>query len=339
MATFFKDLRGFCCLAMASLGLLAGVPASAQQDSGVFSYRWNSAPTAEAIAPRDIRHALMWTGHFNAFVRGDLNAAVRKATQAWQKSKGHAPTETLPNEQMVELVSQGLKERDEVGWSILHDSAVGFAIGVPTKFVTFGNPRSEGDGLWYYGGGTVSQSIGVQLGYPSCRSMENVYAGLARATYRNRLVDGIVALVRNGDRVSYIRWRCYGSGSIWAEMTAPVETADAHPGLFAAMDSSLVVLRSMPDPTIRPRPKVEDLPLASSGFSDEPQARPNRRPRPTRPRPASTRRARRLRSRSRAATGRICAPTRSSTGRQAPSTRSGLTSDWDRVSRSARTSS
>ena len=258
-------------VSVAATCLMLCLPASsqAQQQSDIFNYRWISAPKAEAIGPRDIRHALMWTGHFNAFVTGDLNAAMRKATQAWQKSKGHPPTETLPNEQMVELVSQGLKERDEVGWSILHDSAVGFAVGVPTKFVTFGNPRSEGAGLWYYGGGVVSQSIGVQLGYPSCRSMETVYASVARATYRARLVDGIVALMRNGDRTSYFRWKCHGSGSILAEMTAPVETLDAHPGLFAAMDSGLFVLRTMPDPTIKPRPKIEDLPLAPSGFSDE----------------------------------------------------------------------
>src|SRR5262249_5601769 len=177
-----------------------------QQQSDVFNYRWINAPTAEAIGPRDIRHALMWTGHFNAFVTGDFDAAIRKATQAWQKSKGHPPTETLPNAQMVELVSQGLKERDEVGWSILHDSAVGFAVGVPTKFVTFGNPRSEGAGLWYYGGGVVSQSIGVQLRYPSCRSMENVYASVAPATYRAPLGHGIVGLIRNGGTTSYFRW-------------------------------------------------------------------------------------------------------------------------------------
>src|SRR5262249_21990284 len=152
-------------------------------------------------------------------------------------------------------------------WSILHDSAVGFAVGVPTKFVTFGNSRSEGAGLWYYGGGVVSQSVGVQLGYPSCRSMETVYASGAPAAHRARLVGGLGGLLRNRDRTSYFRWKCQGSGSIVAEMTAPVETLDAHPGLFAAMDSGLFVLRNMPDPTIKPRPKIEDLPLAPSGFS------------------------------------------------------------------------
>jgi S1-C subfamily serine protease len=268
----FACLRAFCCLAAGVLMLVGGV-ASAQQGPGIFAYRWNRAPPAEDITPADVREALMWTGHLDAVFKGELAVAARKAWQAWQKSKGHAPTETLPQDQMVELVSQALKERDDVGWSILHDHAVGFAIGVPTKLVTFGTPRTEGGGLWYNGNGAIGQSVGVHLGYPSCRSMDAVYENLKGVTYRVRQMDGIYALMRHGDRNSYLRWKCYNSGSIWAEMTAPAETLEAHPGLFAAMASSLVILRS-PDPTVRPRPKVEELPVASSGFSDEEAARP-----------------------------------------------------------------
>ena len=269
----FACLRAFCCLAVGGLAMLVGSVASAQQGPGIFAYRWMRAPPAEEITPADVREALMWTGHLEAVFKGEIAVAARKAWQVWQKSKGHAPTEVLPQDQMVELVSQALKERDDVGWSILHDNAVGFAIGVPTKLVTFGTPRTEGGGLWYYGNGTISQSVGVHLGYPSCRSMDAVYANLAAATYRVRQIDGILAFVRHGERSSYLRWKCYSSGSIWAEITAPVETLEAHRGLFAAMASSLIILRS-PDPTVRPRPKIEDLPLAPSGFSDEEAARP-----------------------------------------------------------------
>jgi S1-C subfamily serine protease len=262
-------LRVLVLVAASSLGALLPAPSQAQQGPGVFQYRWMNPPKADDISPVDIRAALIWTGHLNAILpRGDLADTVRKAQQAWQKSKGHAATDALPPEQTIELVSQALKERDEVGWSILHDTAVGFAIGVPTKFVTFGTPRNEGSGLWYPGGGGVQQTIGVHQGYPSCRSMETVYASLAGAAYRSRQMDGVVALFRNGDRNSYLLWRCHIAGSVMAEMTAPVEVLQAHPGLFSAMVSSLVILRT-PDPTQRPRPKVEDLPLAPSGFSDE----------------------------------------------------------------------
>ena len=145
---------------------LAGGTAFAQQN--VFQYRWNSKPPADEILPGDVRMALVWTGHLDAVYKGELDAAVRKAAQAWQKSKGHPPTDKLPDDQKVELVSEALKERDEVGWSVLRDSAVGVAVGFPAKLVTFGAPRTEGNILWYHGGGEVTQSLGVHLGRPSC---------------------------------------------------------------------------------------------------------------------------------------------------------------------------
>jgi S1-C subfamily serine protease len=274
LPALFACLRAFCCLAAGSLTLLAGSVTYAQQGPGVFAYRWNGAPPAEAITPGDVREALMWTGHLEAVFRGELDVVVRKAAQAWQTSKGHAPTDKLPDDQVMELVSQALKERDEVGWSVLRDSAVGIAFGVPTKLVTFGAPRSEGGALWYHGGGAISQSVGVHLGFPSCRSMDAIYRSVtARATSRARHDNGFVALFRQGDRNSYIKWTCYTAGSVSSEMTVPVEMLETHRGLFAAMAGSLTILRS-PDPTIRPRPKIEELPLAPSGFSDQPADRP-----------------------------------------------------------------
>src|SRR5262245_61857300 len=216
----------------------------------------------------------MWTGHFDSVFKGELTAAVRTASQAWQKSRGHAPTETLPTEQIIELVTQGLKERDEVGWSILHDNAVGIALGFPTKLVTFDTPRNESSALWYCGTGAINQSVAVHMGFPSCRSMDSIYQGVtARASFRARLDNGFVARFHQGDRDSYLSWICHPAGSVSIEITAPVETLQAHPGLFAALSSSVTLLRT-PDPTVRPRPKVEDLPLASSGFSDDQPTKP-----------------------------------------------------------------
>ena len=68
-------------------------------------------------------------------------------------------------------------------------------------------------------------------------------------------------------------------------MTASVDMLAKHRGLFGAMSTSLRILRT-PDPTIRPRPKVEELPLAPSGFDDEdappkPQAKAKAKPKAT----------------------------------------------------------
>jgi S1-C subfamily serine protease len=279
----FAYLRALCCLVAASLSLLAGGIAFAQQN--VFQYTWSSKPPADEILPGDVRMALVWTGHLDAIYRGELDAAVRKAAQAWQKSKGHPPTDTLPDDQKVELVTEALKERDEVGWSFLRDSTVGVAVGFPAKLVTFGAPRTEGGSLWYHGGGEVTQSLGVHLGNPSCRNFEGAYQrATARAAFRARQDNWFVAFFKRGETHSYLSVACHGTGSVSTEMIASVDVLAKHRGLFGAMAISLRMLHT-PDPTIRPRPKVEDLPLAPSGFDDEdgppkPQAKDKAKPRP-----------------------------------------------------------
>jgi len=269
----FAFIRTLCGLAAASVALtLAHGAAFAQQS--VFHYRWNSAPPADEITPGDIRMALVWTGHLDAVFRGELDAAVRKAAQAWQKSKGHPFTDKLPDDQKIELVSEALKERDDVGWSVLRDPAVGVAVSFPAKLVTFGAPRTEGDILWYHGGGEVSQSLGVHLGYPSCANLDGAYQRVtAKASFRARQDNGFVALFRRGETNTYISVTCHSTGSVSTEMTASVDVLAKHRGLFGAMSTSLRILRT-PDPTIRPRPKVEELPLGSTGFADDQEGRP-----------------------------------------------------------------
>ena len=132
--------------AAAILGVLVSGAVQAQQ-TGVFPYRWTDVPPADAITPADVREALMWTGHLDFAFKGELAKTVRNATNAWQKSKGHQQTDKLTEEQTSQLVQEGLKEREAVGWSMLNDPAVGFAIGVPTKLVTFGTPRFDGGAL------------------------------------------------------------------------------------------------------------------------------------------------------------------------------------------------
>jgi S1-C subfamily serine protease len=277
----FVSLRLFGCAA-AVLGLLLSGAVQAQQ-AGVFPYRWNDVPPADAITPADVREALMWTGHFDFVFKGELAEVVRKATNAWQKSTGHQQTDKLTEEQTSQLIQQGLKEREAVGWSMLHDPAVGFAIGVPAKLVTFGTPRFDGGALIYSGGGAISQSVGIHHGYPTCRTMDALYPKTtAGASFRTRGDNWFVALFRRGETSSYLKVTCLYTGTISTEMTVPVDTLEKHRGLFAAMAGSLVLLRT-PDPTVRPRPRVDDLPLAPTGFSDQQTARPQAKAKPAKP--------------------------------------------------------
>ena len=285
MPIAFTSLRVLACL---TAGVLTALCSTAQaQQQGVFPYRWNEAPPADAITPADIREALMWTGHLQASFKGELSAAVLEATQAWQKSKNHKPTDKLTDEQTKDLIKQGLKERDEVGWSIFRDPAVGFAIGIPAKLVTFGTPRMENTSLLYPGTGSVQEVIGVSHGYPNCRNIDGVYNRVKTgATHSLKKGNWFVALFRGADYSTYYKMTCYSTGSIWTEINVPNDTLEKHPGLFSMMAHSVALLRN-PDPTVRPRPRVDDLPAASSGFSDEQVARPQTKAKPAKTTPTT----------------------------------------------------
>ncbi len=255
------------------------------QTMGVFPYRWNDAPPADAVTAADIREALVWTGHLDFFFKGELSGAVLKGTQAWQKSKGHQPTDKLSDEQTAQLIKDGLKERDSVGWSLLRDPAVGFAIGVPAKLVSFGTPHFDGGALYYPAAGTITQSIGIYPGYPTCHTMGGYYPSVtARAVLRVRGDNWFAAVFNRGDGKDFFKVKCHQAGSITMQMTVADTTLEKHPGLFYAMASSLVLNR-VPDPSVRPRPRVDDLPSASSGFSDEQVARPQPKAKAAKPSP------------------------------------------------------
>lgn len=270
------------CLAFLASGTSFAQQSGAFISVGVFSYKWNAAPPFDAIMPTDIRLALVWTGHLEATFYGDFSAALRQGTQAWQKSKGYVLTETLPDEQVVKLVSEGLKQRDAVGWAILRDPAVGFAVGIPTKLVTFERPRPEGGAIAYHGEGAVVQSIIVHLGDPSCRTMDDYYARFGKATYRGRQGNWFVASLRAPDNHSYTKVICHEAGMVTATMGIRIEDVEAHRGLFAAMATSLTLMRNL-DPSARPRPKIEELPAAPMESADGQVTRP----RPTGTAPAN----------------------------------------------------
>jgi S1-C subfamily serine protease len=154
--------------------------------------------------------------------------------------------------------------------------------------VTFGTPRIDGGALFYSGGGAISQSVGIHHGYPTCRTMDALYPKTtAGASFRARRDNWFVALFRHGETSSYLKVTCHSTGTISTEMTVPVDTLEKHRGLFAAMAGSLVLMRT-PDPTVRPRPRVDELPLAPTSFSDQQTARPQAKAKPARPAKPST---------------------------------------------------
>lgn len=268
MSAFRVSVRALLS-ALAATALLAAGSAWAQH-ANVFPYRWNEAPPADIIQAADIREALVWTGHLDPNQRGDL----QKAVQSWQKATARTPSGKLDEAQTRALVQDALKEREAVGWSVMRDPAVGIAVGVPARLATFGTPRVDGSALVYRAVGEVTQLVSVQLGTPNCHSMDAVYGRLApRAISRMRAENWLMALLRQGDSYTYVKMVCHANGMVSTEMTASSEVIARHPGLFGAMANSLVLLRT-PDPTVRPKPRVDELPPAPGRFSDEVAERP-----------------------------------------------------------------
>ena len=162
---------------------------------------------------------------------------------------------------------------------------MGFAIGVPTKLANFGTPHIDGRTLYYHAAGTITQSIAFHHGYPTCRTLGGYYPHVtAGAAQRIRADNWFAAVFDRGDGKNYVKVKCHQGGSITMDMTVTDATLEKHPGLFFAMASSLALSR-VPDPTVRPRPRVDDLPSAPSGFSDEQVARPQPKAKAAKPSP------------------------------------------------------
>ena len=70
---------------------------------------------ASEVSGEDIRRALIWTGDYSMMSQGDPATVFRDAYQHWQKSKGYPTTDTLPVEQMPQLLAEGAKKRDAFG--------------------------------------------------------------------------------------------------------------------------------------------------------------------------------------------------------------------------------
>jgi len=262
-------VRAVGLAAAGGLALLASAAALAQSAPplGVFAYKWNAPIPKDMITPGDIQQGLIWTGHL-AVPDGSGSTAIRKATQAWQAAKQRPLTETLPDDQAVELVSEGLKKRDETGWAILHDDAVGFAVGIPSNLAKLSAPQSDGSTLWYNADGTVCQSVGVRYG-GNCGMIRSIYASLLRKgdSYRARTDGGFTIISSSGDSKILTRGLCHPGGIIMTVTSVSNDRPDLQRALFAATMASTSISATF-NPSARPRPKITELPPAPMDGAD-----------------------------------------------------------------------
>jgi len=238
----------------ALLCLLPGLPAAAQE-----------MPTPK-ITGSDVRRALIWTGHYSVMTTGDGHDLYRAAFQSWQASKKYKVTDSLPDEQMAELLAEGDKQRDSFGWAKLEDKSVGFSIGVPTKHTKFLGSHPENGGLVYDFEGGIRYTLGVRYGDLSCSNLDLQLSRLlrmTRPTFKVKYTDGYALGGESNGLVGYLRAVCRTSGVVLAGVDLPKSEADKLGVVISAMADSLSVSRYF-NPTAIPRPKL-DQPTPTAG--------------------------------------------------------------------------
>jgi hypothetical protein len=240
---------------------------------------------ASEVSGDDIRRALIWTGDYSMMSQGDPTTVFRDAYQHWQKSKGYPTTDTLPVEQMPQLLAEGAKERDAFGWTTFQDKSIGFSIGVPTKLVKFVAARPSNSGLRYDFEGKVGYTLWAHYGDLSCSKMAREYALLLRFAhpfYRAYFGGGFAIAASYGGQADYLFAVCRTSGGIASEIDIPASEGSRQQVLFSAMADSLHIGRdfnptALPHPTIEPPPPTpDDLSVASATHSNAKAAPPGK---------------------------------------------------------------
>lgn len=227
----------------------------------------------EKITGEDLRRALIWTGHFSVMSRGDPLVLFHQALADWQKSKGYAPSETPSDDQAVELLAEGDKQRDAVGWAKLEDKSVGFSIGVPTGLVKFLSARPKNNAVSYDFEGGINYVVGTRYGDVTCANMNNQLRFLLKigpTFYREQNDLWFAAASRRDGMETYARVLCDTTGIVFAGITFPESLSAKYERLFSAMAESMVIGRSF-NPTAIPRPHLDtppptagDMPIQTS---------------------------------------------------------------------------
>jgi hypothetical protein len=283
-----------------ALSLLAAGNVQAQQPGRIFPYRWAAAFPADQITTADLQHALIWTRHYDGMVDGMSGVHMRKAVTAWQITHGLAATGTLTREEAARLVTEGLRLRDAVGWATLTDTAVGYAVGVPTTLTKLQPLDPENGTWWVKTRGTYNLSVMARPFPQACGKMDRDYeryVGMAApdrsVQFKARADDWYVVAGERGNSRFYTRAQCRDQGIVTVVGNVTAAQAGTLGHLFVATANSLSLDPSL-RPGTKPAPRIEPLPFApdaaaSSGIvGPEPQAQPQPQSRPQPQAPKTT---------------------------------------------------
>lgn len=237
---------------------LLAVVAVAQERGRVFPYQWPTGIPREEITTADVQQALAWTGHYDGMADGGYGPYTRKAVQSWLSKKGYPIADTLTDTQALQLLSEGLGERDKYGWAELTDEAVGFSVGLPASLSELRPPQRNGTMLQYFAQGRVSLTVSVQPETNACSAMDAMYNAVLnlktnRSDYKARKDDWFV--VAGDDQVGhfYLRAQCRQQAIVAAVMK--MANGEDLSFLYVAFSNSLR-LRPTLNPFAMPQPRI-----------------------------------------------------------------------------------
>jgi peptidoglycan hydrolase-like protein with peptidoglycan-binding domain len=101
-----------------------------------------------------IQSDLVWVGHYNGPINGEVSDRMVAAIKAFQKDRGAKQTGVLNPQERSVLAEAAKKRQDNVGWKIVFDAGTGVRLGVPAKLVP--QQSSDANGAkWSSTSGTI----------------------------------------------------------------------------------------------------------------------------------------------------------------------------------------
>ena len=143
--------------AQAQTGAVAGVKPKSVATAPLRPALQTPADTANAMAQAErqaIQSDLVWTGHYNGAINGEVTDRMLAAIKAFQKDRGAKQTGVLNPQERGALADAAKRLQDNVGWKTVADAGSGVRLGLPTKLVP--QQSSDANGArWNSSTGTI----------------------------------------------------------------------------------------------------------------------------------------------------------------------------------------
>jgi hypothetical protein len=99
---------------------------------------------SDAQALMVLQFALIWTGHYDGMVDGDIGPRSIAAIASFQRENGWSPNGVLSEEQIRRLLQRSEQNQRSVGFRLLEDARSRILIGLPTSLMVRSNDTEFG---------------------------------------------------------------------------------------------------------------------------------------------------------------------------------------------------